>query len=225
MVPTSPEVTTKILYDQDYVIADSKHPRWINWEFHLKRLRFRMKSNDMHFEADFSSAAPPSNLSFAIETFSYTRGHEVDCRTSQLSKLIDSCSGNVIVRNLTVIEKKQLQDLKDEQKSKFTFLNLNLSCSNQVFFFFSSATKNKFKIVYSQDEMRIQSFKTSEIDVTAKQTLEEFSFDVDAYRYQNRRSMWLVDPKLQEESFIIEGLPDETKNMDCYGTHQRLNPV
>ena len=131
MAPAAPEVTTKVLYDREYIITESKEPRWVHYDFHSAGVRFRINNEDpekrvqnMYIKEDFRWFNRTPDLAFAIETFSYKRGYKIDCLSSQLGKLIENCEGNVIVRNLTSSEKKQLQAFKDEQKGRIIFLNL-----------------------------------------------------------------------------------------------------
>lgn len=136
LAPSNPKVTSKIIFDREYIITETKDPRWLYYDtayygrgwFRQKTLNPKNEVDDMKIKADFDTGYQLSDVSVVIEAFDYKRGNKMDCfrdSSPDLTYLIDSCSGNVRIRNLTSEEKEQIQQFKNEFEGTIWIISLN----------------------------------------------------------------------------------------------------
>ena len=120
----------KLLFDDEYIFSES---------FDVSSVTYSYPTNGAPFQFSFSAqpnsqdpsggvtfkdkAFEESDLSFAMES---AWVNEETCKqnaSEKLQELIDSCE-NVILRELTKEEKKQMEEFKQEQQSKRPLSNL-----------------------------------------------------------------------------------------------------
>lgn len=123
-LPTSAS-TNKILFDDDYILSENSNATLVKYTYPEQgnELLFRFETIQTDkiykefviFKPDEFEEREPS---FAMESSASNREECKQKSSEKLRDLIDLCE-NVVVRELTEQERKQLEKFKKEQQSRF----------------------------------------------------------------------------------------------------------
>lgn len=122
----------KILFDDDYILSENSNASLVKYTYPEQgnKLSFRFETiqadgkiyhESVIFKPDEFEEREPS---FAMESSASNREECKQKSSEKLRDLIDLCE-NVVVRELTDQERKQLEKFKKEQQSRCTSMILN----------------------------------------------------------------------------------------------------